>query len=291
MSYKMHQYKIIARILLILPVINFVFALPIAVQETRQVCGDAVPDVAITMSAKRGDEMEKQLDMYFESLSWKPESSSATHPPSGSARSESDHEPINGHALPQSPASSTAPEYGSMDLRRMVTSGIQQVSPELSNSPSFDHYVVSPEVLPAPELSNSPSFDHYVVSPEVSPAPELSNPPSLDHYVGSPEVSPVPKVSKASLDVVSTSDSGPSRSAASESDWFWKVWPQMEKPKSKSFLNKVVSKLSKLKFWRRISGPGSVRDAVNAARRELQGLVDTRAYVSASSPESQTFSG
>jgi hypothetical protein len=270
MSYKMHQYKIIVRILLILPVIYFVFALPIAVQETRQVCGDAVPDVAITMSAKRGDEMEKQLDMYFESLSWKPESSSATHPPSGSARSESDHEPINGHALPQSPASSTAPKYGSMDLRRMVTSGIQQVSPE---------------------LSNSPSFDHYVVSPEVSPAPELSNPPSLDHYVGSPEVSPVPEMSKAPLDVVSTSDSGPSRSAASESDWFWKVWPQMEKPKSKSFLNKVVSKLSKLKFWRRISGPGSVRDAVNAARRELQGLVDTRAYVSASSPESQTFSG
>ena len=257
----------IARILLILPIINFVFALPIAVQETRQVCGDAAPDVAITMSAKRGDEMEKQLDIYFESLSGKPESSSPAHPPSGSARSESDHEPINGHALSQSPASSAAPDYGSMDLRRMVTSENQQVSPELLNSPSLDHYVRLPEVSPAPELSNSPS---------------------LDHYVGSPEVSPVPEVSKAPLDVVSTSDSGPSRSAASESDWFWKVWRPMEKPKSKSFLYKVVSKLSKLKFWRRISGPGTVREAVNAARRELQGLVDTGAYVSCLFPE---FSG
>jgi hypothetical protein len=54
----------------------------------------------------------------------------------------------------------------------------------------------------------------------------------------------------------------------------------------KSFLKKAASKL---KFWRRISGPVFVRDAVNAAQREFQGLVDTGAYVSASSPESQMF--
>jgi len=59
----------------------------------------------------------------------------------------------------------------------------------------------------------------------------------------------------------------------------------MGKPKSKSFLSKLVSKLkvlSKLKFWRRTSGPGFVGDAVNAAQRVLRGLADTRAYVSAS---------
>jgi hypothetical protein len=55
----------------------------------------------------------------------------------------------------------------------------------------------------------------------------------------------------------------------------------LEKLKSKSILRKV---LSKFKFWRRISGTGPVRDVVNAAQRELQGLVDTGAYVPASSP-------
>jgi hypothetical protein len=71
----MRQYKIIARILLIIPIINFAVALPIAGQETRQVWGDVVPDVAITMSAKRGDEIEK--GMFFVSLSWKPDSNLA----------------------------------------------------------------------------------------------------------------------------------------------------------------------------------------------------------------------
>ncbi|KAF8496118.1 hypothetical protein F5888DRAFT_1635071 [Russula emetica] len=117
----MRQYKIIARILLILPIINFTMALPMAVQETRQACGDAIP--AITMSAKRGNKMEKQ---YFESLSRKPESSSAAHRLSGSARSksESDDGPIN--ALPQSPAP------------QMDTSEVPQ---ELPKSPSLNHYL------------------------------------------------------------------------------------------------------------------------------------------------------
>jgi hypothetical protein len=52
----------------------------------------------------------------------------------------------------------------------------------------------------------------------------------------------------------------------------------MEKPESKSFLSKMV-RVSKPKFWRRISGTGSVRDAVNLAQRKLQGLVDTGARV------------
>ena len=258
----------IARILLILPIINFVFALPIAVQETRQVCGDAAPDVAITISAKRGDEMEKQLDIYFESLSGKPESSSPAHRRPGSARSESDHEPINGHALSQSPASSAAPDYGSMDLRRVVTSENQQVSPELLNSPSLDHYVRLPEVSPAPELSNSPSWTIMWGRQKCRRCQRCPAP----------------------LDVVSTSDSGPSRSAAVRVIGLEGLAAN-GKAQVQSFLYKVVSKLSKLKFWRRISGPGTVREAVNAARRELQGLVDTGAYVSASSPSSRAIYG
>jgi hypothetical protein len=40
-----------------------------------------------------------------------------------------------------------------------------------------------------------------------------------------------------------------------------------------------------MRLWRRISGSGSVvRDAVNAVQRELRGLADTGAYVSAIPP-------
>jgi hypothetical protein len=59
----------------------------------------------------------------------------------------------------------------------------------------------------------------------------------------------------------------------------------MEKPEFKSFL----SMANKFKLWRRISGPGTVRDAMNVAQRELQGLFDTGAYVSASSSKPPPF--
>jgi hypothetical protein len=217
----MHQYKIIARILLILPLVNLAFALPIAKQETRQVCDDVVPDVAITISAKRSDEIEKR--MYFERLSGKPDSDLAG---------------LKG-LQPEEP------EHGSMDPPQMGTSEIQQVSPELSKSPSFDHYLASP-ASPASEASEA-SFDHYLASPE-SDAPIAS----ADEYP-----------------VSTDSELGSSRSAASGGG---RLTTSSLMEKSKSFLSKVVSKF---KFSRRISGPGSVRDAVNAA----QGLVDTGAYV------------
>ena len=72
--------------------------------------------------------------------------------------------------------------------------------------------------------------------------------------------------------MVSTNiESGPSPSAVSESG----------QPDSGSFLGK---EFSELKFWRRISGSGPVRDAMNADQRELQDLVNTEAYVSALFP-------
>ena len=232
----------------------------------------------------------------------------------------------------------------------MGTSEIQQVSSELSTSPSLDHHVLPPELsefsnleqyMVPPEPSKSSSLDHHVVPPEPSKPPssghhvvppkpikdsyfeplfgvaraveipdfgavygaaraepskspslhhhvvppELSNFPILDHYLASPELSKSPILEQymvppeptksSSLDhhaVVSTnSESGPSPSAVSESG----------QPDSGSFLGKAFSEL---KFWRRISGPGPVRDALNAAQMELQGLVNTEAYVSALFP-------
>jgi hypothetical protein len=198
----MHLYKIIVRILLILPIINFAFALPIAEQETSQVGGGVVPDVAITMSAKRGDETEK--GMYSERLSGKPDSDIAGL-----------------KALQPEPL-----DHGLIDAPQIGTSEIQQVSPELSKSPS------------------EASLDHYLASP--------GSEASLSHYL---PVAPESEASFASTDdhLVSTDpESGSSLSAASGSG----------QSKMKSFLRKVASKL---KFWRRISGPVSVRDAVNGA--------------------------
>ena len=128
-----------------------------------------VPDVAITMSAKRGDEVEKQWDTYFGSLSGKPESSSAAHPPSSPAGSEPDYVPINEHAPPQTQSpTSTAPDDGAMDPPQTGTSEIQQVSQEPLRSPSLDHY------LPASPGSEA-SLDHYLLaSPGSSGSSESS---------------------------------------------------------------------------------------------------------------------
>jgi hypothetical protein len=118
------------------------------------------------------------------------------------------------------------------------------------------------------------------VSPELSKSPSLASSASLNHYLALPE--PEASFAPANDHLESTDpESGSSRSAATP--------PASGSGRStkKSFLRKVASKL-KFKFWRRISGPVSVRDAdaVNAARTELQGLVDrdTGAYVSASFP-------
>jgi hypothetical protein len=219
----MRQYKIMARILLILPIINFAFALPI---ETRQVCGDVVPraDVTITMSTKRGDETQEQVGMYTERLSGRPDSDLAG---------------LKG-LLPEGPAS----DHGSMNPQ-VGTSEIQQGSPELLKSPSFNIYLASPK------YESFGSGDAYVAD----------------------------------------SESGWSAGGGTASTGSSDPLIYSSKPKSKSFLSKVFSKFRKLKFWRRISDPGSVGDAVNAAQREFQGLVDTGTYVSASSlsPESQPF--
>jgi hypothetical protein len=196
----MRQYKMIAHIILILPIINFAFALPMATQETCQACGDVKPDVATTMSAKRGDDPW----IIFEYLAAKAKAKEGQAGPKG--------------VQPE------APDHGSMDPPQMGTSEIQQVSPELSKSPS--------EVsMPESEASKASAHDYPVST---------------------------------------NSESGAA----------------MENPESNSFLREMANQL---KFWRRTSSPVSVRDAVNAAQRQLQDLVDTGAYVSASSPESQTF--
>lgn len=249
----MHQYKIIARILLTLPIINFAFALPL---ETHQVRGDVVPrtDVAITMLAKRAGEITAQGGMYFERLSGKPDSDIAG---------------LNG-PLPE------APVQGSMDPSQVDTSKIQHVSsagPELSKSlseapsnhypdssgseASLNHYLES--------SGSEASFNHYLESP--------GSEASLKHYM----VSPKPIVTLKDL-LLSSPPRGKS-SASSDDSGYMSDFESMKpgKSKSKSLLKSLVGKLNKVKFWRRISGTGStgIRDAVNTVQKGLKGLVDT----------------
>ena len=175
----MRQYKIVASILFIVPIINFALALPIIEgQDTSQLDGDVSHDVAVTTQAKRGgvEEMDKLWDTYFERLFGKPDT------PSGSASETGQHAP------PQNPASSTVPDQGPMDSHQMETSEIQQESPELTKSPSLGHYLESPE--------SDASLSHYLKStPDSEHSTAESESPSSQPEVQSPQVGNSPSKS------------------------------------------------------------------------------------------------
>ena len=172
----MRQYKIVASILLIVPIINFALALPvIEAQETVEARSDLLHDVAVTTEAKRGGEdevMGKLWDTYFEKSSGKSESSAADPPPSSSTL-ESDQ-----HASPQNPSSSTVPDHESMGPHQMGTSEIQEpeVSPALVKSPSLNHYLKSTPTHPvADSESESGSFRTADSESVTMPSPPTSS--------------------------------------------------------------------------------------------------------------------
>jgi len=255
----MRQYKIIARILLILPIINFTFALPIEVQETRR---DVVPDVTITKRVEETDNLN-QWGSHFDSLYGSPD---VSRTPS-----------LDHSVASESPAVSKTPSLDHF---------VVDESPAVSKTPSLDHVVVDE----SPAVSKTPSLDHFVADE----SPAVLKTPSLGHFAASesPEalkstpldpIAVLPEVSTPLDDHGASSSSGSVASGVSQST----TSSLMEKPGSGCFLCKAV--LGKLRFWRRISSPGSARDAVDAAKRELHGPVGTGAYVSASSLESQRF--
>jgi hypothetical protein len=135
----MRQYKTIGRILLILPIINLAFALPIAVRETLQV-GGVVPDAAITM-AKRVDKMEVLWGMNFERVSGKPDSDLEGLKSLVHYVPELKKSPSFDHYLPPPPPTA------------------------LTKSPSFDY------LLEQPKQSESPPSGHSVVSTDSEAGP------------------------------------------------------------------------------------------------------------------------
>ena len=156
----MRRYKIVASILLIVPVINFALALPIIEEQGTRTDSDVLHDVAVTTQAKRGGEetMDKLWETFFDNSFRKSESSAANLPSGWTPKSDQ-------HAPPQDPASSAVPDHGSIDLHQMETSETQQVSPVLSKSPTLNHYIQSPQI--------GASFSHY--QKPIDAAPKLSS--------------------------------------------------------------------------------------------------------------------
>jgi hypothetical protein len=138
----MRRYYIVSGILLILPIIDFAVAAPALVQEKRQVGVDAVhiPEAAITMLEKRGDELNELWFNYlshFENYFAKPEESSVARPPPSSPPSG----PKDGwtdvsQPLPSIPEEPSGPNDGWTDVSQPLPSIPEEPSPRLSPEPA-----------------------------------------------------------------------------------------------------------------------------------------------------------
>ena len=107
----MRRYNIVSGILFIFPIIDFVLAAPVLVQEESQAYVDLfhIPKDVTTMLGKRGSGDLENLVLDYFKMSEKPEESSDTHVLSSSAPLQSDHGLTNvGQAPEPNPVSSTA---------------------------------------------------------------------------------------------------------------------------------------------------------------------------------------
>jgi hypothetical protein len=138
---QMRRYYTVSGILLILPIIDFALAAPVLVQEKRQADVDVahIPEDAITMLGKRGDELNelwlKALNLNEGHLA-KPEESSAARP------------------------SSSSPPSGSADGWRDLTQPLPSIPGE--PSPVSSHELMGAHPLPNPPRPSTPS-DHEMV--------------------------------------------------------------------------------------------------------------------------------
>jgi hypothetical protein len=198
-------------------------------------------------------------------------------PPMSGHESDTDQRLTEGH-LSSNPGSWTTSDDGSMTSDDALMEVHEATSPRLPLTQS-DQWSMS---------TNPPSSPAYSIS---------SDHESTDYHTGTSEFqsslsdSELSNFHSASSKFHLSSDnyltSGESHSSPNpddhQADGHWTTNMRMtsfEEPKPMSYFSKLVSKL---KFWRRISG--TANGAVNAAQREMQGItVDTKVYVSISSP-------
>jgi hypothetical protein len=143
----MRRYYIVSGILLILPIIDFAVAAPVLVQEKRQAGVDVVhiPEDAITMLGKRGDELNElwlKLFGHPEDHFAKPEESSAARPsssspPSGPADGWTDvKQPLP--SIPEEPSPVSSPDHAPPSPGSLTESGYELMKGVAPPGPSVE---------------------------------------------------------------------------------------------------------------------------------------------------------
>jgi hypothetical protein len=214
----MRRYKIVACILLILPVSGFVHAAPVAVQEVREACADVVNegDNVIIGSGKRAEVAEEEDPLL-----------AAQQEPSSSSDS----------TLSQHQGPSSALNYASMtDPNPSFSSGESKPAPS-STSGGTELSWINPEgeselFQPGTSTEVQPASTSKAKSVSFAPSMEVIL-PSGEKYSEAlpPDIEPLPR--PLFLDL-----------------WQAKMAAQ-QSPKPKNTFSKLVGKL---KFWRRSSG-------------------------------------
>jgi hypothetical protein len=175
---KMHRCYIVSGILLILPIIDFAVAAPVLVHEKRQAVH--IPEDAITMLGKRGDDLNK-LFLMFEDHFAKPEESSATRP--SSTMSDADYELVDAHALPN-PGPSTESSH---KLPEVHAPPPMQVFPTWFHPDHADYGLMGthpslPNVRPSnPRPSTEFDSDHKLPVKKLPSKPEPPTEVDADH--------------------------------------------------------------------------------------------------------------
>ena len=196
----MRLYNIISGVLLILPIIDLALTAPVLVRENCQACADVVqiPEDVVAVLGKRGDPLDLLGGNYVEKLWGKPESS-ATHAPSSSAPSVSNHGPTD---VVQEPAPNLAPSTVNPDhgptnvmqapvldtassianLGHGSTDVVQAPEPALA-SPTTNSDHGSTNVVQALHLAPSTAIlDHGSTNIVQTPVPDsASSTTNLDH--------------------------------------------------------------------------------------------------------------
>ncbi|KAF8502880.1 hypothetical protein F5888DRAFT_1123112 [Russula emetica] len=225
----MRSYYIVSGILLILRIIDFAVAAPasVLVQEKRQAGVDVVPipEDAITMSGKRGDNFDELVLELFgvpKDHSEKPESSSAARPSSSSQPSE----PAVGWtdltqplpSIPEEPSPVSSPDHAPPNPGSLTESGYESMNWDASPGPpsgptssamsSADHELMVAHALPntgpstesddemvdvQPSLGSASPIKSDIEMVDVPPSPGPALPIQSDH-----EMADVPPSSSVS---------------------------------------------------------------------------------------------
>ena len=256
----MHQYKIVPSVLLILSLINVVFAVPVVVPEhevLRRACADmadVTEDVVIAPEVeKQSDELEKRWDTYS-NQPWQKRRSSQ-----GPSVGESAQNPSP--SLPGSPQTVTHSVQDAGSASASPPSDEEYPHPPFGEGYPSDHESMSSAHASSEGEQAPPTSPADIIgaetSPSGSPVSSKGHPPSDgpgSDIASSMEVKPGSPIKNPSLGelLMMTEESHP---GWNPNDWSTSSSEQSPLPPKKTFMNKTKSFFNKLaykmKFWHR----------------------------------------